>query len=54
MNIQFVRLDDDLCVTLNRLAEEHGRKVSDLVNEILRGELKKRAAGASSGEAAAK
>ena len=36
MNIQYVRLDDDLCEILNRLAEEQGRKVSELVNELLR------------------
>jgi predicted transcriptional regulator len=35
MNIQFVRLDKDVCATLNRLAEEQSRTVSELVNEML-------------------
>lgn len=43
MNIQFVRLDDDICGILNRLALDQRRTVSDLVNEILREQLRKRA-----------
>lgn len=42
MNIQFVRLDDDICGTLNRMALDQRRTVSDLVNEILREQLRKR------------
>ena len=36
MNIQFVRLDDDVCEAVNRLAEQDRRTVSSLVNEALR------------------
>ena len=36
MNIQFVRLDHDVCETVNRIALERRRTVSDLVNEMLR------------------
>ncbi|HLH19115.1 MAG TPA: hypothetical protein VKX45_17975 [Bryobacteraceae bacterium] len=39
MNIQYVRLDDDICEVLNRLAFERRRTVSELVNEIARGWL---------------
>ena len=41
MNIQYVRLDDHVCETLNRLALEQRRTVSDVVNEILREHLAK-------------
>lgn len=41
MDIQFVRLDDDICGTLNRKALDQRRTVSDLVNEILRDQLRK-------------
>ena len=36
MNIQFVRLDDEVCEAINRLAEKDRRTVSALVNEVLR------------------
>ena len=36
MNIQFVRLDDDICAAINRLAEKKGSTVSALVNEVVR------------------
>lgn len=36
MNIQFVRLDDEVCETINRLAEAKERTVSALVNQVLR------------------
>jgi predicted transcriptional regulator len=36
MNIQFVRLDDEVCEAINRLAEEKERTVSALVNQALR------------------
>jgi len=36
MNIQFVRLDDDICEAMNRLAEKEERTVSALVNQVLR------------------
>ncbi|HWC98784.1 MAG TPA: hypothetical protein VG456_18620 [Candidatus Sulfopaludibacter sp.] len=39
MNIQFVRLDDQVCETVNQLALQQRRTVSDLVNEILRTHL---------------
>ncbi len=39
MNIQYVRLDDDICEVLNRLAWEQRRTVSEVVNEIARGWL---------------
>ncbi len=40
MDVQFVRLDDDISERVNRLAEQTRRRVSDLVNEILRTYLK--------------
>jgi predicted transcriptional regulator len=45
MNIQYVRLSDDVCETLNRLAHEQRRTVSDVVNEMLRNRLKEIPAG---------
>lgn len=36
MNIQFVRLDDEICEAINRLAEKKERTVSALVNQVLR------------------
>jgi len=36
MNTQFVRLDDDVCETINRLAEQEQRTVSALLKEPLR------------------
>ena len=39
MNIQFVRLDHDVCETINQMALESRRTVSDLVNEIVRDHL---------------
>jgi hypothetical protein len=39
MNIQYVRLDDQVCEILNRMAAEQRRTVSDMVNEILRQRL---------------
>jgi hypothetical protein len=41
MNIQFIRLDDEVCEVLNRLAEDQRRRVSEVVNEILREQLEK-------------
>jgi hypothetical protein len=41
MNIQFVRLDHDVCETVNQIALESRRTVSDLVNDMLRECLKK-------------
>ena len=39
LEVRFVRLDDDLCATLNRMAGERQQRVSDLVNELLRRHL---------------
>jgi hypothetical protein len=39
MNIQFVRLELDVCEQLNRLALEQRRTVSEVVNEMLRLQL---------------
>ena len=36
VDIRFVRLDDDVCGFLNRLADTRSTTVSDLMNEILR------------------
>jgi predicted transcriptional regulator len=36
MNIQFIRLDDEVCEAINRLAEQEERTVSAVVNEVLR------------------
>ena len=44
MNIQYVRLDDQVCEILNRMAGEQRRTVSELVNEFLRVQLEKLAA----------
>jgi predicted transcriptional regulator len=44
MNIEYVRLDDDLCGALNRMAEDEERTVSEVVNEVLR-EFLNRSAG---------
>ena len=41
MNIQFVRLDDDICNTLNRMAADKKRTVTEMVNDILRDYLRK-------------
>ncbi len=41
MNIQYVRLEAEVCETLNRMAQEQRRTVSELVNEILREQLRK-------------
>ena len=49
MNIQYVRLENDLCEILNQMAQEKRRTVSDLVNEILREQLEKNTAGSQSG-----
>jgi len=40
MNIQFIRLDADVCDILNRMAGAERRTVSDLANEILKNHLK--------------
>jgi hypothetical protein len=48
MNIQFVRLEDDVCGILNQMALQQRRTVSELVNQLLRKEL------AQSGELPAK
>jgi len=40
MNVQFVRLNDEVCESLNNLARESRRTVSDLVNEILSDHLR--------------
>lgn len=53
MNVQYVRLDDETCEMVNRLAREQRRTVSDLVNEILREKLRgapAQAAGESSAQ----
>ena len=40
MNIQSVRLDQDVCEPVNRLALDNRRTVTELVNEVLREYLK--------------
>jgi hypothetical protein len=39
MNIQFVRLELDVCEVLNQMALRQRRTVSELVNELLREQL---------------
>jgi hypothetical protein len=39
MNIQFVRLELDVCEQLNLLAQEKRHTVSELTNEMLRSQL---------------
>ena len=39
MNVQFVRLADDICEKANRLARDQRITVSELVNRILRERL---------------
>ena len=41
MNIQFVRLELDVCEPINRMALEARRTVSEIVNEVLREFLKR-------------
>jgi hypothetical protein len=36
MNEQFVRLELDVCERVNQMAREERKKVSEVVNEILR------------------
>ena len=36
MNIEYIRLEGDVCERLNQMATERRRTVSDVVNEILR------------------
>jgi len=36
MNIQFIRLELDVCEPINQMALEARRTVSELVNEVLR------------------
>ena len=43
MNIQYVRLEDDVCGRLNEDAREQRRTVSEVVNEILRRHLSREA-----------
>ena len=40
MNIQFIRLDSDVCVILNEMARDKSRTVSELVNDVLRAHLR--------------
>jgi predicted transcriptional regulator len=46
MNIQYVRLEHDVCERVNEAARELGRTVSDLVNQVLREHLAGEAARA--------
>jgi len=39
MDIQFVRLEDDVCTRVNAEARDQNKKVSELVNQILREHL---------------
>ena len=41
MNIQFVRLENDVCEVLNQMALQQRRTVSELVNQLLRNQLAK-------------
>jgi predicted transcriptional regulator len=43
MDIVYIRLDDDICGVLNRLAERGDQTVSELVNEVLREYLQRAA-----------
>ena len=53
MNIQYVRLSDEVCEILNRLAQQQRRTVSDLVNEMLWEKLKEISGPASDEHSAA-
>jgi hypothetical protein len=39
MNIQWVRLEAGVCEIVNRIAEDQRRRVSEVVNEILKEHL---------------
>jgi hypothetical protein len=39
MNIEFVRLEHDVCEVLNQMALQQRRTVSELVNQLLREQL---------------
>ena len=41
MNIQYVRLNEDVCEILNDMARDGRQTVSDLVNQILREYLRR-------------
>lgn len=41
INIQFVRLENDVCEAVNRLADAGSRNVSELVDEVLREYLRR-------------
>ena len=43
MNVQFVRLEDDVCEPLNQMAQSQKCAVSELVNQVLREFLKQKA-----------
>ncbi len=36
IEIRFIRLDDDVCETLNRVARQQDERVSEIANRILR------------------
>ena len=42
MNVQFIRLEDDVCEPLNQMALAQRRTVSELVSQILREFLKEK------------
>ena len=50
MNIQFVRLEEDVCREINAQALEQHRTVSDLVNEIIREHLRRAKGSAATAE----
>ena len=51
VNIQYVRLSEDICGTLNDMARDSRKTVSDVVNEILREHLRRGREARAEGEA---
>lgn len=49
MNVQFIRLEDDVCEPLNQMALQQRSAVSELVNVILREFLKQQSGQPVSG-----
>jgi predicted transcriptional regulator len=49
MNVQFVRLDDDVTETINQIALDRKQTVSDLVNEVVRKYLEEQKRGDARG-----
>ncbi len=50
VDIQYVRLDEDVCEAVNRIARAQLRTVSELVNQIVREQIQRSKAANSGNE----